>query len=280
MDEIEQRYAEEGLDMKTLKDRWAGGVTFFAPAHRCVTLALASLLLLSQYVSADSFGGRTSLRGIRGFVVAVSHVHDDTRGLTDEMLQTEVELRLRTAGIKVLGQDPGAPILHLEFAWDKPAEGPLPFPFSANLSVWQTAQLTRDVSIPAIMAITWQQGCFGIENGGTKELRRHVGSLMDMLLDDYSAENRPPTGVAEAKAPGDEPPGSFSLQVAAYKNQPAAESVVARLKKQGLPTYLVAPSGKAGLYFVRVGPFQDRAGAENVRGQVASAGFTAFIIKN
>ena len=59
--------------------------------------------------------------------------------------------------------------------------------------------------------------------------------------------------------------GNFTIQVGAFKEKPAADSIVSRLKKKGFAAYLVAPEGGDGLFSVRVGTFSSRPDAEKVQ---------------
>jgi DedD protein len=87
-----------------------------------------------------------------------------------------------------------------------------------------------------------------------------------------------------AAAPAASSVGSgFTVQVAASRARPDAESLVDILKNHGYPVFLVAPeNSRAGdnLYRVQVGPFHNRADAERVREQLAKEGFKPFIPKH
>ena len=63
--------------------------------------------------------------------------------------------------------------------------------------------------------------------------------------------------------------GAFTIQVGAFKERAAAESVVARLKAKGFAAYVVSPEGaQGGLFNVRVGSYPARADAERVQARL------------
>jgi cell division septation protein DedD len=88
------------------------------------------------------------------------------------------------------------------------------------------------------------------------------------------ATARPATPKASAPAPG-----SFSIQVGAFKDKTTAESVAGRLKAKGYAAYLVSPEG-GGLYNVRVGSYPARDDAERVLRKLRDEEkFKPFIVK-
>jgi len=76
--------------------------------------------------------------------------------------------------------------------------------------------------------------------------------------------------------------GSFTIQVGAFKEKPAAESVAKRLKSKGFPAYVNTPEGSTGgLFNVRVGSYVARADAERVQERLRDQEkFKPFIVKN
>jgi cell division septation protein DedD len=76
--------------------------------------------------------------------------------------------------------------------------------------------------------------------------------------------------------------GGFTIQVGAFKERKAAESMAARLKARGFPAYVVSPAGAPnGLFNVRVGSYPARADAERVQVRLRDhEKFRPFIVKN
>src|SRR5437899_9138582 len=89
-------------------------------------IELAALALLSAATVSPLFGqgdnedSRLTLAGLRGVYVVVSDMKEDARqkGLWEAQLRTDVELKLRQAGINVLTEEevrrtPGLPYLYV-----------------------------------------------------------------------------------------------------------------------------------------------------------------------
>jgi cell division septation protein DedD len=66
------------------------------------------------------------------------------------------------------------------------------------------------------------------------------------------------------------PASTFTIQVGAFKDASAAESVMTSLKAKGYAAYVVSPSAPDGLFNVRVGTYHARADAERVRAKLRS----------
>jgi hypothetical protein len=86
-----------------------------------VTIML-SFLFCSTLVSEDSEHTRKALKGLTGIRVVVDYFDPNDAekdGLSRDQIRTDVELRLRTAGIKVLTEEksleaPGMPLLRVK----------------------------------------------------------------------------------------------------------------------------------------------------------------------
>jgi cell division protein FtsN len=75
--------------------------------------------------------------------------------------------------------------------------------------------------------------------------------------------------------------GTFTIQVGAFRDKAAADSVVAGLKGKAFAAYVVSPGAAGGLFNVRVGSYTDRADAEHVQVRLRDQGkFKPFIVKN
>lgn len=76
-------------------------------------------------------------------------------------------------------------------------------------------------------------------------------------------------------------PGTFSIQIGAFKDRASAESMVTRLKGKGYAAFFVSPAGADGLFNVRVGTFEARADAERIQDRLRDEEkFRPFIVKN
>lgn len=88
-----------------------------------------------------------------------------------------------------------------------------------------------------------------------------------------------PAAAAPARAPEGQP-GTFSIQVGAFKDRGSADQVVSRLKGKGFAAFVVSPATPDGLFNVRVGSFAARVDAEKVQGRLRDQEkFKPFIVR-
>jgi len=83
-----------------------------------------------------------------------------------------------------------------------------------------------------------------------------------------SARTASPAPAAGSAAPPALAPAGFAIQVGAFRDKAAADSIVARLKGKGFGAYTVAPAAADGLFNVRVGPFVQRSDAEKAQAKL------------
>ncbi len=153
--------------------------------------------LVSPTLARDYPAERESLAGLTGVYVIVERVDPDAEqeGLDQSTLQTDVEVKLRQAGIRVLTKTealvtPGAPNLHLMVDTMKLSGAALPiYAVSFHLELNQEVMLARKPTI-ALLAPTWSTS--GIGAAGTKALHRmreNVRDLVDRFINAYLAAN-------------------------------------------------------------------------------------------
>ena len=133
---------------------------------------------------------RETLRGLKGFYVLIEKLHDDIKqaGLTESILKTDVELKLRKAGIRVLTEDdmyltPGTPYLHVSVNAFKSRS----FVYCVKVSFRQDVILSRNRSVET-SAVTWIQSFLGISSD-LRPIREVVSDLVDQFMNDYLAVN-------------------------------------------------------------------------------------------
>ena len=115
--------------------------------------ALIAFTLAPPILARDNESGRETLRGIPAIFVVIEGLDPDLEkdGLSKSQLQTDVELKLRLAGIKVLTWEqgrfqPGAPFLYLNIATSKKIGL---YAFTIRLAFHQDAQLLRNNHLTA-----------------------------------------------------------------------------------------------------------------------------------
>jgi len=140
---------------------------------RLVTLFLIFWGAAGSVGSAQTSRNVEALRGLKGVGVMVEDINPDVEqyGLTKSQAQTDVELRLRKAGIKVLTREEatkaeGAPSLYVRV--DTSARSGLLgtlYDVRVQLALYQMVILERDPNIH-IWVATWETataGTFGAE---------------------------------------------------------------------------------------------------------------------
>jgi hypothetical protein len=147
---------------------------------------LAVLLLLAARVATagDDELSRPSLKGLKGVYVLVESLQAEAErsGLSQTSIQTDVELKLRQAGITVLTQAemleaPGGPHLYISVNTQSSQSGLL-YAYSIRVALCQDVRLDRDPSIRIFSATTWFVASVG--TAGRNRLR----DIRDMVKDD------------------------------------------------------------------------------------------------
>lgn len=163
----------------------------------CLTVLLFTSVIQGQELTLE----QKPLRGLPGLHVIVektSNSSAETRGITKSQLQTDVELRLRKAGIRVLTErewllNSRTPALYVNlniFALDRIAEGY--YAYSINLEVKQVVYLKTSPAVETLAA-TWDKGLAGAAGSkGLDDVRSGLGDLVDYLINDYLAANPRP----------------------------------------------------------------------------------------
>ena len=164
----------------------------------CVAVALVALagsFLWIALARADGKFERATLRGLKGVQVVVEELRPEIEraGLKKQQLQTDVELRLRKAGIRVLTRKerlktPGTPLLYLNVnaltAVDNKA-----VVFGISVELNQEVRLVRDPKI-IVDATTWSTDSVGIADvNNIRDIRRRVGDRVDVFINAYLAMN-------------------------------------------------------------------------------------------
>lgn len=169
--------------------------------HKIVLSCLIVLLLNGVIHAQELTLDQRPLRGLTGFHVIVEKTNNpraETRGVTKNQLQTDVELRLRKAGIRVLTQkewllSSRTPALYVNLnilTLDRIAEGY--YLYSLNVEVKQLVYLQTSPAVE-ILASTWDKGLSGAAGRDSlDDVRRGLGDLVDYLINDYLAANPRP----------------------------------------------------------------------------------------
>src|SRR5207249_6328300 len=158
-------------------------------------LALLSATVVSRLVGqGDNESTRKTLAGLTGLYVSVEHIPDEMQrdGLDTTQIQTDVELKLRQAGITVLTRQEwlstaAAPFLYVNVQAIKNSNL---YAFSVDVQLRQRVTLVHDPAV-LILATTWSAtGVIGtVGSKKLSSLRETVRDLTDQFINAYLAAN-------------------------------------------------------------------------------------------
>lgn len=171
-----------------------------------LTLATFSSVSGQTFTSAD----KDTLAGIRIIKVLVEGLDTETEagGLRKNQIQTDAELRLRRAGIKVEDK-PLLPYLYINLNTLKHKSLPM-FSYSIQVDFNQEVILERDKSISAY-ASTWHKGSIGtVGELNLQQIRGAINDVVDKFINDYLAANS--SSVVRDVPPPPPPPSSKTSQ--------------------------------------------------------------------
>jgi hypothetical protein len=153
----------------------------------------------------DNEDTRATLRGVEGVLVFVEDLGDEVEhaGLTRQQIRTDVELRLRKAGIRILTEAervgmPGAPWLSVNVIVYLHPDTRLAA-FRIDVSLQQLAFLATDGS--RALVSTWSVGKTGIAGRRRLfDLRNDVKDQVDVFINAYLRVHPRPIGGAAPPA--------------------------------------------------------------------------------
>jgi hypothetical protein len=136
-----------------------------------------------------------SLYGVKGIYVLVEELHEGakTTGLTEKQLTTDIELKLRLAGIKVNTRKEaiasnGRPYLLVNITAVGDEYG---YSYFVSLEFKQTVHLERKSKLLIVAATTWGRGRVGSRSKSQLKggIRDSVKDKVDLFLNDYLTAN-------------------------------------------------------------------------------------------
>ncbi len=137
-----------------------------------------------------------SLVGVKGIYVTITDLNEDARsaGLTKEQLKTDVELKLRLAGIKLNSPAEWFSSKHEELflvtiATDSEDDSPS-IAYTVAVELSQLRKLPRRPHA-RVFAPTWGRDTVGmcLKNEFPEEARKHVKTNVDKFINDYLKAN-------------------------------------------------------------------------------------------
>jgi hypothetical protein len=168
-------------------------MTFNRRPYRRLGL-LSSLCLLVVTVQPTQAEKKDSMRGLSGLQVVVEDIDSDAaqNGLRRSDVQTDVELKLRLAGITVLTEEQNlasaaSPFIHVVITTLKSQNRPGLYSYDVSVQLKQWVTLANGSHT---YAGTWGDGSIGIV--GTDKLRTirdSVKDVVDAFINDWLAVN-------------------------------------------------------------------------------------------
>lgn len=189
---INNRVWFPGKDLSTRKKRrrlfgaalWAAEVEEMTRLSR---LVMVLLVAANAATAVDAGFSRASLKGLKGVQVLVEPLQTEVEqgGLNKASIQTDVELKLRQAGITVLTEE-GTPYLYIDV---NTSSGSL-YAYFVGVKLCQTVRLDRDPSIQVLLATTWDVGEVGtVGRVNLRSIRDRIKDLVDMFINAYLSVN-------------------------------------------------------------------------------------------
>jgi len=143
---------------------------------------------------------RNTLKGLKGVYVVVEDISEAEKlglTLTTQQIQTNVELKLRRSGIKVLSEEerskePGRPYLYVNVNIYKNAIVSGDYPlivYTASVQLTQQVYLVRDTK-KWCYAATWEMEYVeAVRKSKIRSIRVFVKDIVDEFINDYLAVN-------------------------------------------------------------------------------------------
>ena len=172
--------------------RWAGAVF----------MTLLGLLVTLSWASDDEYA-RATLRGLGGVQVLVAEIRADLEhaGLTRQQLQTDIEGRLRRAGMRVLAPEerllvPRAPYLYVSVVASL-----VPDAVQELIVYGITMEVRQNVVLDTTSALvydatTWSTPLYvgSVGRVNMSQIRETVSEQVDPFINAYLSVNARPTG--------------------------------------------------------------------------------------
>lgn len=163
--------------------------------HCCLVLCLFGLLSPIGLLGQDSERERKSLEGLSGVVVVVSsdQVVEDA-GYRQARMRTDVELRLRESGIRVLSPgeglaaEEGYPVLRVRLGAFQ--NGPS-MTYIVHSELRQYVILIRDSELGLVQAATWSTTTYGITgwDRSRESMSEAVRDVVEVFINAYLSVN-------------------------------------------------------------------------------------------
>jgi hypothetical protein len=155
----------------------------------CSPIILVVLIVICGNAYAiDSEIARNSLRGLNGINVSIENIREEIvkLGLTEDSIRTDVELKLRLSGIRVLSteewvKEPGNPYLYVYVHVVRGKEAV--YIYNISVEMIQDVTLVRSPSVRC-MGETWKTGFLGLALE-LRQIREAIKDPIDEFINAY-----------------------------------------------------------------------------------------------
>jgi hypothetical protein len=158
-----------------------------------VFLVLAQAAIVEAQTGRAAQTDRATLTGLKAVSVLVENIDKDAEraGFSGGQIKTDVELRLRKAGVRVVETTNYAfPYLYINLNTLQLSNFPT-WIYSLRVGLVQTVTLPREKPFFCV-AETWNRGSLGFAPAGTlvSSARSQLGDLVDQFINDFLAANQ------------------------------------------------------------------------------------------
>ena len=159
----------------------------------CVFLTLFLMSLIGEAYGQGIPSEKESLKGIKALRVVVEDLKPEIEndGLLKRTIQTDVELKLRLAGIKVIDNsdlNEGNSFIYVNANILKSSNNNF-YTYNISVNLKQDVFLARNNKL-CFGVITWNSQSIGlIDKGELPEIRQDIKDHMDVFINDYLEMN-------------------------------------------------------------------------------------------
>ena len=161
---------------------------------RIILIVVLAMVFSLAWMDSLAFTDKATLKGLKGIAVVIEDLCPELNevGLTERQIQTDVELKLRSAGIKVLTiekalKEKDSSLIYINvnsFKYKQRPQGWFVYNIICNLN--EHVFLERNPYIKTL-GTTWQNGYLGI--GNIKAIRESVKDRIDQFINAYLSVN-------------------------------------------------------------------------------------------
>jgi hypothetical protein len=162
-------------------------------------VAVLLMVCVAQPALAFTYDQREVLRGLKALKVVTETIPTEIErlGLTRKDIQSDVETKLRKAGIKILPayKPPSMTTFYVNVHTLIPSQARTIVVYSINIMLFENAYLKRDAGtvgdLKEVRAANWMKATVGLLGvGNISQIRKKVEEQVNKFISDYLAMNQ------------------------------------------------------------------------------------------